>query len=440
MAQTQYVYGQPWSLRRLSDLLEEAATRQIRWAHFGDSQETSPGGNGTEFMNRLSFELLTRFTNGVTSESRIQNVASETGHWLGRAGRQSEGPSTALTTAEILPNFGDLREIGRVISIDGSGFIHVLDYNATNADADADTPIRAYIDNTATFNYEVFVVQSPGAPDLAYRFHGRASESPGYFVGSTVQTIKGTDGPAGTIAKITIPDVSIDDPATTPWLNMITGSATTTRIPIIGGRFISQTDVGGITIQPFGEGGAMASWLLDNHGSAGPMFAAFGPYDIIGFQYGTNDVYGGDKTATEIMADIEANIDAVRSWAGNDPLVVLISEAPRIKGTTAQDTQADALQVALREYADANWGIVMLDARAVVEQLPTPWTREAEEPLTTGAGTIEDPYVFTNNIYLNDVVHYKPAGAIAYAQAVAQCLERVYSAWPKYLRKRIGIR
>ena len=428
MPSTEYVYGTRHAVERLSELLRMAPTRHVRWAHFGDSQETSPGGAGFAFLNRLNFELVTRFTGGVTRESNIATAVSATGPWLCRSGVINTGTSTALPSNQILPNV----QIRTCQLMEGTGanradgFAHLLDFNGANSQAAAEIPSRSYVDNTATFDYEAFVVQASGAPDLRYRFYGHDTEAVDYFVDAATTDVEGTDGTGG-IVKITLPNIICPTPETTPYLTIVLGSSSSeTRVEVAGGRFINTGISGGINIQSFGVGGYHTDDLVDNHGSAGQMFNVMGPWDIVGMQYGTNDVYAASKSASEIMTDLKANIALIRSWATNDPLIIIISETPRIEGATARNDDADELVELQREYAASTPGVVMLDLRAVVENLSPPWTREAEQALWD-LNDNNTACIYLNSSPNTDVVHYGDLAGRAAAIGIAQCLERSFS-------------
>jgi hypothetical protein len=405
-----------------------AHTQTVRVAVLGDSQETSPGGRGSQFMPLLNYEMWKRF--GNVPETPAQGCNSYGGgvppaDWMMRGACAAPGAGpTRLAADQVLPNISPaaISTLNGQVNLTHAyyGQLSMLQQDAIDVDPGAAIPTNTSYFNTAgVIKARIFAATNPSSGEIAYRALPTDSNAPSYFSPATTTGTLAPGLQSATFAVKSADTAALDFNGKRYMVLEASGSDDNELTDIVGLRFFNETRPEGVTISSLAHGGYMASNFLANHGAAGDMFRAFG-FHLAVLQYGANDA-GNSVTAEQFQANIKAIIASLRAWM-NDPNfpVVLIADVYREALTAAQMSEFDRYVGAELAIAQADSHVMVINTRRLMEDLG--WNGASGQ----------------SGQFLLDTVHYSAFGAKALAAAeaaallneirVAACMSDPYSA------------
>ncbi|MBK8184705.1 MAG: hypothetical protein IPK63_18260 [Candidatus Competibacteraceae bacterium] len=407
---TALFHGQTAAIERWKEIYDASRSNSITIPMFGDSQETTSAG-GKGYIPRLNYELA-KANSYKTGTVYIQQFSSYGGsppaNYMLRGTAFAQ--TSNLTGAYVPPAFIP-KKFSDAIYLYGS--ITMLQHDCIDVSSEAQIPAGLDLfGKDQPFYVDVWARQYSGSQEILWKYSTQSSSAPGFFntVISSGTTSLGLDNAANAIIKTTLGPFTNPNPTTKPY-NVINLAAASLNngADVLAAQFRRQVDPGGINIVASSAGGYLVTSFLANHANCGPYLSeAADTTDVVFMHFGANDIYGG-KSASTVKADYITLISALRgaSFYNNPSLfVVIFTEAPRINGTSAQDIQADLLPDSLKEIADSDANVMIIDTKAMVESAG--FTR------ATGAN------------YLADNVHYNSAGAVLVATVEAAAL--VYAA------------
>lgn len=408
---TALFYGQTSAIERWKEIYDASRSNSIVIPMFGDSQETTLlAGRG--YIPRLNYELAkaNSYKTGIVYIQQFSSYGSGSppANYMLRGSSFSQ--TSNLTGSYVPPAF-----LPKKVS-DGTypyGSITMLQHDCADVSSDAQIPVGLDLfGKDQPFYVDVWARQYSGSQEILWKYSTQTSNVAGFFntVISSGTTSLGLDNAANAIIKTTLGPFTNPNPITKPYSVInIAAASLNNAADVLAAQFRRQVDPGGINIVASSAGGYLVTSFLANHANCGPyLVEAADPTDVVFMHFGSNDIYGG-KSASTVKADYITLISALRgaSFYNNPSLfVVIFTEAPRINGTSAQDIQADLLPDSLKEIADSDENVMIIDTKSMVESAG--FTR------ATGVN------------YLADDVHYNSAGAVLVATVEAAAL--VYAA------------
>lgn len=383
---------------RFAELFRSAETGTVRLGVLGDSQETSPGGGGIQYVPHLTHGFWERF--GNIPETEIASNVSEI-ELIHRSASAGGAPSR-IPTAYLPPGVtAKAHSALGAVNAAGSdyGTLFVLQHDGVETHA---TGLRggAYMDVSAGVRLQVFAATNASSGEVAWRTMPRDAAGPSYFepvVQSGISAV-GLESGAHAIKSFMTPTLSFDGKR---YLQAeVFGTEPTKVTDVIGARFVSNNSVG-VAVQDFSDGGYRASTIVGSHGEAGDFFVA-SDADVYLLHYGAND---SGASAAEFKANTLALIAQLRSWHNDDSLPIILAGDPDRAGlTAAQRNEFDQFAGAQYEIAQADPNVLLINSRLLAHE----------------AGWYESSATFED--YVIDGVHYTEAGGRLLAQLEVNAL------------------
>lgn len=396
-------------------LWQAAQTRTIRIAVLGDSQETSPGSHGFQYIPLLNYEMWKRFGNSPETPmvGCFYHGNSSPANWL-LAGQCAEpGPTaTRLDAAQILPNarptaFSTLNGASNITG-GNRGQLTMLRHDASGVDPSTGIPTDvSYFNTSGTVRARIYAATHPASGEIAYRARPNASASVSYAAAVTTTGTLSLGLHASSFAIKSGETSALEFNGTNYMQLEVFGSSDSALTDLIGLRFVNQTHPEGVVIDNFSLGGYTASRFLNTHANAGPMFAAFGFHAAV-IHYGANEA--GSVGAAQFESDLSAVITRVRSWVGDtDFPIFLIADVYESTLTPAQTAEYDRYVGAQLAIAQSDPNVMVINARRLMEDIG--WNA------TSGQ----------SGRFLDDGVHYTGLGAQSLsAAAVAAMMGEIH--------------
>lgn len=408
--QVDYYWAQ--NPQRFQNLWQVAHTQTVRIAMLGDSQETSPGGQGSVYVPRLNYEMWRRF--GNVPETPLVGCSpygsgSPYADWLLRGASTSPGPSaTRLASNQILPNMTPTAHstLNGASNISGESYgqLTLLEQDAIDVDPGAAIPsTTSYFNTSGVVKARIFAATGASSGEIAYWARPSDSNVPSYYNPvTTTGTL--TLGLESSGFGVLSGDTAALDYGGKHYLAIeVAGTDDTKLTDILGLRFFNETHPEGVIVNSFSAGGYQAASFLTNHGSAGDIFRAL-DFQAVILHYGANDSAAG-LSAQDFETQIESVIALVRSWVGDPGLpVILIADVYRDGLTAAQASEYDQYVGAELAIAQADSNVMVINARRLMDNIG--WNGSS--------GQISS--------FLVDCCHYTPYGAQLLAAAETSAL------------------
>lgn len=380
-------------------LWQAAQTQTIRIAVLGDSQETSPGSHGFQYIPLLNYEMWKRFGNSPETPVAgcFYHGNSGPANWLLAGQCAAPGPTaTRLDATQILPNAqpSAFSTLNGATNITGGnrGQLTMLRPDASGVDPSTQIPTEgSYFNTSGVVAARIYAATNVTSGELGYQARPNATSSVSYSAAVTTRgtLALGLQSPTFSIKSGETPALEFNRH---PYLQLeVFGSSDSALTDVIGLRFINKTHPQGVVIDNFSLGGYTAARFLSIHANAGQMFSAFGFHAAI-LHYGANE--GGSSSAAQFKSDISAVIARVRTWMGdaNFP-IVLIADVYESALPTARRAEYDRYVGAQLAIAQTDPNVMVINARRLMENIG--WK-------ATGGRSSE---------FLEDGVHYTGLGA-----------------------------
>lgn len=391
-------------------LWQTAKTQTVRIAVLGDSQETSPGSHGFEYIPLLNYEMWKRFGNSPETPVAgcFYHGNSSPANWLLAGQCATPGPTaTRLDATQILPNanpkaFSTLNSAANITG-GNRGQLTMLRHDASGVDPSTEIPTDvSYFNTSGTIAARIYAATHPGSGEIAYRARPTASSSVSYAAATTT-TGTLTLGLRSSSFAVKSGETSALEFNGSNYLQLeVFGSSDAALTDLIGMRFVNRTHPEGVVIDNFSLGGYTASRFLSTHANAGPMFAAFGFHAAV-IHYGANE--GGSVSAAQFDSNIAALIARVRAWVGDTNFpIILIADVYEHGLTAAQMTEYDRYVGAQLAIAQRDPNVMVINARRLMEDIG--WS--------AASGRSDE--------FLNDDVHYTGLGARSLSAAVVAAM------------------
>jgi len=381
-----YVTVQDFGL--FQSLWERAQTQTVRLAMFGDSQETSPGGQGWAYMPRLNYEFFNRY--GNVPETEVAYPSSYSTEWL-LAGSFAGVKPSQLTRDDTLPG----QSVGRFDnSVWWYGQLSMVIGDASNLNPVLGIPVQQYFDPTNAYA-QIILGTSPGSDEQIF-WRSSVSQSLPHSYYHPIENqgtiaLPGLNRPLGDTMSVEIGPLN---PTGQPYLETIVRGDGPAGVEMLGVRYKNVANPTGVAIQDFSAGGYRATHLLEWHARSGPILRAFGPYDAIVLHYGANDA--GYISAASFHLNVLMLISAIRGPAFlNDPDLpfILVMDPDHAGISEPARLQWDQYAGVLAEIAQGDANVMAINSRRAMEDIG--WY--------VGSPTF--------NQFVFDAVHYTPYGA-----------------------------
>ncbi|MFC4307771.1 SGNH/GDSL hydrolase family protein [Steroidobacter flavus] len=357
------------------ELWQDAKTQTVRVAVLGDSQETSPGSHGFQYIPLLNYEMWKRF--GNSPETPVVGCfyygSSPPANWLLAGQCAAPGPTaTRLNATQILPNARPMAfsTLNSATNITGGnrGQLTLLQHDANGADASAGIPTDvSYFNTSGVVKARIYAATHPASGEIAYQARPNASAAPSYSAAATSSgtLTLGLQSPTFEIKSGETDALEFNG---NHYMGLeVFGSSDSALTDIVGLRFVNETHPEGVVVDNFSLGGYTASRFLSQHANAGAMFAAFGFHAAI-IHYGANE--GGSVSAAQFKSDITTVISRVRGWVGDSNFpIILIADVYENGLTTAQTAVYDRYVGAQLSIAQADPNVMVINARRLMEDI-----------------------------------------------------------------------
>jgi lysophospholipase L1-like esterase len=403
--QVEYTYSQ--SPAQFAALWSQARTRTVRIALLGDSQETSPEGNGDVYLPRLHYETWLRYGNVpetvVTGYHTYSGQTVPFADWLLSGVIAPPGASPSRVAPErLLPGIPAAAHAAPAgpLSVNGQwyGQLTILESNALGINPNAEIPTDAeYFCNQGPVRAEIFAATHPESGEVWYMARP-TDQAPDYFAPASFAGASSLSLAAPSFAvKSFVTQILPRNGLRYLQLELL-GSMTSALTDILGMRFISDQCKQGIVIQDLSAGGLSAKDFVDRYGEAGDLFRAMG-FDAAILHFGANDIEQG-ATAETFRADTERLIARIRTWTGDADFPVILMSDPYRKGLNAiMEEEYDRYPGAHRAIAAADPHVLVINSRRLMDEKG--WKADRPDRLVE---------------LLADDLHYSPRGAIELAE------------------------
>jgi lysophospholipase L1-like esterase len=403
--QVEHTYSQ--SPAQFAALWSQARTRTVRIALLGDSQETSPEGNGDIYIPRLHYETWLRYGNVpetvVTGYHTYGGQTVPSADWLLSGVTAPPGASPSRVAPErLLPGIPAAAHGAPAgpLSVNGQwyGQLTILESNAQGINPAAGIPTNAeYFCNQGAVRAEIFAATHPESGEVWYM--ARPTDlAPDYFAPSSIGGVSALSlaGPSFTVKSFVTPVLPRNG---LRYLQLeLLGSMTTALTDILGIRFISEQCPQGIVLQDLSAGGLSSKDFVDRYGEAGDLFRAMG-FDAAILHFGANDI-GQGATAETFRTDMERLIARIRTWTRDADFPVILMSDPYRKGLTSiMEEEYGRYPGAQRAIASADPHVMVVNSRRLMDEKG--WKADRPDRLAE---------------LLTDDVHYSPRGAIELAE------------------------
>ncbi len=389
-------------------LFAGAHTGTVRAIMLGDSQETSPWGQGVRYMPRLNFEFYRHY--GNAPETGLFSAWGSTGgvppaDWLVRLSAAGPGPTPGRVPAWALPpNFSSAvcstTSGSNVNNNEIYGCLLMLQHDAADTDPAAGLSTGTeYFKRGSAVYLDVYAATNASSGEVVCRLTPSPSHVPSYYrpTLSTQTSSLGLEDPVPAFKRFRFGPLSFGGQ---PYMQVeLSGSDPTKLTDLIAADFVGTLDPSGWSIASMAAGGYRAHDFLGNHPGALDLIQVYAP-NVALIAYGAND--GGQGfTAQQFHDNLTTLITAIRDRLGPGFPVILLSDPWR------------ALDPRYVEDYDRFPGV----AYAISQELPAVCALNGRR-LTDDAGW----NAATQSVYLSDSVHYSAAGAALKAQLESQAL------------------
>jgi len=377
----------------------------------GDSQETSPGGQGLIYIPRLQSEFWNRFGNAPTTAwipLGRSTGGSLPADWLVRGSTAAPGVSASRLPLGFLPPDANAISTSTTFGNNANnnqryGNLLGLQHDCANVAFGAGLAGQAeYFTRSSQIALDIMAATNESSGEVRLRVTPAPTATPNYFLPTiaTYTTSMQLEQPGPPVLRIQrVGPFSTWNGA--GYLQVeISGSDPAKLTDVVAARFVDLADPRGWSITSLSAGGYRATSVASNHGNSGLYLAMLDP-DVAILTYGANES-GNSVTPAEYRAGIESLIAFVRSATRADLPIVLIADPYRAGIPSALADNLDRYPGACYEIAQSDPLVLALNSRRVLDAQG--WNQ---------AGSAA---------FLSDGVHYTPAGAIAKAAADAALL------------------
>lgn len=330
----------------------------------GDSQETSPGGQGSLYNPLMAWELWRRYRN--IPETQLQQVTSNGGvppAALGIRAARYEATDAGTMPVAAFPYTQEAAVPNRfaVNGVSGlapqAGFITVLQHNLNDVDPTI-TEISRSVEYIRRVGVQVgtLVPHRVAQPDeLRYRCSSNTASSPNFFLADQLAAnvdISAAQVEESNFTPLLLPyDFGGSQPTAANISSLYAQAVFKSSVATVfeaGPVYYASADKRGISFTPWSEGGRKTSDLFTDRPSCLNFVAVWAP-DIIRLKCGANDA-GQSLTDAQFKAAVEAKIATYRTRLPN-AVFVLESDAGRSGLTAPQIAAMDLYADRLAEIA-----------------------------------------------------------------------------------------
>lgn len=340
--------------------LNQAKTQVVRGLYLGDSQETSPAGQGYVYIPRWNWGLNQMF--GTCSETPVglANFSSQiatqwneaAADWLIVNAQNAPYPQAGNTPAGWLPPHLIAARYGT--SAVNAGNLVVLQQNAESVNPGANLTGAPYFDTSHGVELEVFATTQPTSGDVRWYAKPNMTGLPDYSSAVTNTGTLGLSLSNGTLSVLSGTTGPLNFNGMSHMQVDLYGTDDNNPTQIIGSRFRSLgKEQKGMVISSFSAGGYRATHLIDNHSGSGPVLQAMGfSFVIIGYGANESGIFTPEQHKATVLADIQWCRDNISPdlffVLCTDPFNTYVGPSPnnfdRFAGVEYQIAQEDTLR------------------------------------------------------------------------------------------------
>lgn len=374
-------------------VLRSALAGTVRIAWFGDSQETSPGGEGREYVPYLNYAFWEHF--GNTPETPFVGpgffgATNPPAEWC-VAGATNNTGATRLAASYIPPGVSPVT----VTSTD-YGIVQMLQFDAYAVVA-SDVRYGSYFAPGASVEYDLFAATNAASGELKRRITAQTTGKPAFSGGTEISAFTNLAmGLANADLAIIKETITCATSGSYPYLQVVLKGQTANAVDVVGGRFRSTTNAAGVVVSDFSAGGYTSASLLASHANAGLILAAL-ELDMAVIQYGANDAT--TYTAAQFKTNLSALITQLRVWMGATLPIVIMADVARTGLTGGQQAEFDQYPGVAAEIAETDPLCLAINLRLATENIGLKASTETLAGLTDrGVWAVDTVYA------LNDYV------------------------------------
>jgi lysophospholipase L1-like esterase len=380
-------------------LFQDAATDGLGITVLGDSQETTFGGAGRDYISALNEQFFQQY--GNTPKTAYVPPSNFVHGWHLSSSDQG---SISTTNSTLLPGV-------RVAEFSNSsetqhGFLsHFSQFGGLLA-SQPEMPTQLFSGDQ--IKVELLAATKPGSSEIDWRVNANNDLGRRFFGGTDVgvgTTNLGLDQSALAYVNADLGTYDLGDFAHVQVIAQ--GDDAASSVDLLGARFVNASDSSGVSVQSFSRGGLRVMDFLSDFGDGADLFNAVAGDDIVALSYGAND--GRSRTADQFKSDLATLIDRLRLWTDNPDLaVVLMGDPDNGLFTESARENFDLFPGVAAEIATEFDNVLALNTRLLSSRIG--WD-------------IEDPNF--DLFVTDDQIHYTPAGATALAQLQVESLVNI---------------
>ncbi len=386
-------------------LFASANTEGLGLTILGDSQETTFGGAGRDYISALNHEFFLKYGN-VPSTAIVPPSTFVHGWNLSSANQGSLSTSNsqgnlATSIATELPGVR-ISAFSNSPNIPHGSLSHVSKFGGVLPTA---TALSSPLFNGDEFSVELIARSRPGSSEIDWRVNANNDSGRAYFGGTDLGTGTTDLGLDRTELEYVTADLGTYNHADFNHLQVIAqGDSPTSSVDIVGARFINASDTSGVSVQSFASSGLRVSDFLENYPDGADLFNVVAEDGIVGLAFGAND--GRSRTAEQFKSGLESLIERLRLWTDNPnlPFVILGDPDNALFNENSRENfdlfPGIAAEIAL-EYDN----VLALNSRLLSSRLG--WD-------------VDDPNF--NQFVADDLIHYSPEGAQTLARLQVESL------------------
>lgn len=371
----------------------------------GDSQETSPGGQGDVYIPRLNYNGNLLWGNSSKSPWIGYNSSSGGGtpwaEWLVQTANAGGGVGpTIQSPATILPNFGgcitSTNTGPNIRGIQWYGQLFGLNRYAENCNPNNTFLPGPHTYFFSTLDFETIVINNINNSNIVFQAKPNNIPANDYFRPITTTRISTVNTRvSGGYTRFT--ETGFSYGGNNRMQIEVSGDDVHKTVEILCSRFITNGTAGGISFTDASAGGYTATSILTNHNLSGPLLQTLNP-DCIMLTYGANDS-GQGKTPAQFENDIRVLINWIQQYLPNS-LFILAADPFRTQSNQQKYDNMDLYSSAMYNIAQNTNKVLFLNSRKLTDAL--------------GWNAIH------YSDFLSDGVHYNGNGAIRKAEVELQ--------------------
>lgn len=383
---------------------ETARHSTLRIVVFGDSQETSPHGQGRYYLPWLNARFARIY--GPVGESVLianRNMVSPP-QWLATARAAQDALPTTIPPERLPPA---IEAVGLA-----QGPIRTVFLDDASRAIEPDLEAGPWFAAEGPVVADLVVAERKGSPPIRWACAPTDLDEPDDAAPEVASGTfdlappKGTPAGDSRLALRTTPVLSKEGRRHLQLrVSGLASKGASSGADLAAIRFRNTSHTRGVVVQSFARGGMRLPQLRAEHGAIGSFLEILDP-SVIVLHYGANDAAGLSEEMTEWRAELLATIAWIRGILGDPAFPIILAGELRCGGSAVAFDRIDRMPAVAHEIALSDPRVLALNLRRVT----------AEE---YGWATRMGPL-----LYLSDTAHLRPYAQRLLAEAFVGELSR----------------